>query len=172
MFIELIATIFAGIAAAGLMMLVNFATARRLPRWLTPVAAGLGMIAATVSNEYTWYDRTANALPDGMTVAVTGTEQSWVRPWTQAWPYTERFIAVDTGNARRNDNIPGQVLTDIYFFGRWSPVSKAPMLFDCTGQRSALLIDGAAFAEDGSVSDADWQPLPPGDPLLGTACET
>ena len=38
--------------------------------------------------------------------------------------------------------------------------------------RSALLIDGADFAEDGSVRDADWQPLPEDDPLLGIVCET
>ncbi len=171
MFIELIATVFAGIAAAGLMMLVNLAMGRRLPRWLTPVAAGVGMIAATISNEYSWYDRTRDALPDGMRVALTVDEQSWLRPWTQAWPYTERFVAVDAGNARRNDAQPGQVLTDIYFFGRWSPVNRAPMLFDCTGARAALLIDGAAFGQDGAVADADWQTLPSDDPLLSTACE-
>ncbi|MGK7652272.1 hypothetical protein ACSQ76_07615 [Roseovarius sp. B08] len=172
MFIELIATVFAGIAAAGLLMLVNIALGRRLPRWLTPVAAGLGMIAATISSEYSWYDRTAAALPEGMKVAVTVDEQSWVRPWTQAWPYTERFVAVDTGNALRNENLPGQVMTDLYFFGRWSPVNKAPMLFDCTANRSALLIDGAEFAEDGTVSDASWQTRPEGDPILGIVCET
>ena len=172
MFIELIATIFAGIAAAGLLMIVNIALGRRLPRWLTPVAAGLGMIAATISNEYTWYDRTAEALPEGMQIAVTIDEQSRIRPWTQIWPYTERFAAVDTGNARRNANQPGQTIADIYFFGRWAPVNKAPVLFDCTENRSALLIDGADFAEDGSVRDADWQPLPEDDPLLGIVCET
>lgn len=172
MFIELIATIFAGIAAAGLMMIVNIATGRRLPRWLTPVAAGLGMIVATVSNEYTWYDRTADALPEGIEVALTVEEQSWIRPWTQAWPYTERFVAVDTGTARQNQNLPGQRMADIYFFGRWSPVNKAPMLFDCTNDRSAILIDGADFAEDGAVADADWRALPPDDPLMGLVCET
>jgi hypothetical protein len=172
MFIELLATIFAGIAAAGLMMIVNIATGRHLPRWLTPVAAGIGMIAATISNEYTWYDRTASALPEGVEVALTVEEQSWIRPWTQAWPYTERFVAVDTGTARRNQNLPGQALADIYFFGRWAPVNKAPMLFDCTANRSALLIDGAGFADDGTVSDARWQTLPPDDPILGIICET
>lgn len=172
MFIELIATVFAGIAAAGLLMLVNIALGRRLPRWLTPVAAGLGMIAATISNEYTWYGRTADALPEGMKVAVTVEEQSWIRPWTQAWPYTERFVAIDTGNAMTNENLPGQVLTDLYFFGRWAPVNKAPMLFDCTAHRSALLIDGADFAQGGTVSDAQWQPLPEDDPILGIVCET
>ena len=94
MFIELIATVFAGIACAGLAMLVNIATGRHLPKWITPVAAGLGMLAMTISNEYTWFERTAEQLPEGVTVAMTVDEQSWFRPWTQLWPYTERFVAV------------------------------------------------------------------------------
>ena len=166
MFLELIATVFAGIACAGLAMLLNIVTGRRLPRWLTPVAAGLGMIAMTISNEYTWFDRTAEQLPEGIAIAMTVDEQSWFRPWTQLWPFTERFVAVDTANTRRNQNLPEQRIADLYFFGRWSPVNQAPVLFDCAAARSAILIDGANFAEDGTVADADWQAMPNNDPIL------
>lgn len=171
MFIELIATIFAGIACAGVAMLINIATGRRLPKWITPVAAGLGMIVMTVSNEYTWFDRTAEQLPEGMAVAMTVDEQSWFRPWTQIWPYTERFVAVDVATARKNGNLPEQRIADLYFFGRWSPVNQAPLLFDCADARSALLIDGATFTEDGTVVDADWQKMPNDDPILKIVCE-
>ena len=172
MFIELIATIFAGIACAGIAMVLNILTGRRLPRWIMPVAAGAGMIAMTIYNEYTWFDRTADSLPEGVEVAMTVEEQSWLRPWTQAFPYTKRFVAVDTGTARVNENLPDQRMADLYFFGRWSPVNQAPMLFDCMGARSALLIDGAEFAADGTVQNADWQAMPPGDPILRLICET
>lgn len=172
MFIELIATVFAGIACAGLAMVLNILTARRLPRWIIPIAAGAGMIGMTVSNEYTWFDRTAERLPEGVEIAMTVQEQSWMRPWTKAWPYTKRFVAVDTATARTNDAVPDQRLADLYFFGRWSPVNLAPMLFDCAGNRSALLIDGADFAADGSVPGADWQAMPDEDPIMTTVCET
>lgn len=172
MFVELIATIFAGIACAGLALLINIATRRRLPKWVMPVAAGAGMIGMTISNEYTWFDRTAANLPEGVEIAMTVDEQSWFRPWTQVWPYTKRFAAVDTGTARRNENLPDQRLVDLYFFGRWSPVNQAPMLFDCAAGRSALLIDGADFAEDGSLRDGDWQQMPPTDPILTLVCES
>lgn len=172
MFVELIATVFAGIACAGIAMLLNIATGRRLPKWVMPVAAGLGMIAMTISNEYTWFDRTAERMPEGVTIAMTVAEQSWMRPWTKVWPYTKRFVAVDTATARKNANLPDQRLADLYFFGRWSPVNQAPMLFDCSSGRSALLIDGAEFADDGSVADADWQTMPDGDPILQLVCET
>ena len=62
-------------------------------------------------------------------------------------------------------------MADIYFFGRWSPVNLAPMLFDCGQARSALLIDGAEFAADGTVTNADWQAVPDGDPILQLVCE-
>jgi hypothetical protein len=172
MFVELIATIFAGIACAGLAMLLNILTGRRLPKWITPVAAGLGMLGTTISNEYTWFGRTADSLPEGLEIAMTVDEQSWFRPWTQVWPYTKRFVAVDTGTARANERVPDQKLADLYFFGRWSPINQAPVLFDCANARSALLIDGAEFAEDGTVPDADWQSMPADDPILKLVCET
>ena len=170
MFVELIATIFAGIACAGLAMFLNLLTGKRLPKWVTPVAAGVGMILVTISNEYTWFGRTTADLPEGLEIALTVEEQSWLRPWTQIRPYPKRFAAVDTGTARTNDNAPDQVLADLYFFGRWSPVNRAPMLFDCTGNRFALLIDGAEFDAAGNIANATWQAMPPDDPILTTAC--
>jgi len=170
MFLELIATLVAGIACAGIAMLVNITVGRRLPRWLIPVAAGLGMLGMTVSNEYTWFDRTAARLPEGVEIAMTVEERGWLRPWTRIAPYTKRFAAVDIATARRNPALPDQRLADLYFFGRWSPVSQAPVLFDCATGRSAVLIDGADFAPDGSVRDADWQRMPDGDPILALVC--
>ena len=170
MFFELIATVVAGFACAGIAMLLNVMTGRRLPRFITPVAAGLGMLATTISNEYTWYDRTAATLPTGVEVATTVEEQSWFRPWTQAQPFTKRFVAVDLAKMRRNPALPGQRMVDLYFFGRWSPLNQAPMLFDCSARRSALLIDGASFGEDGRIADADWRGVPEGDPILALVC--
>ena len=172
MFVELIGTIVAGIACAGIVMLLNRLTGRRLPKWLTPVAAGLGMIGMTISNEYTWYERTAATLPKSFEIALTVEEQSWLRPWTQIWPYTKRFAAVDRASAMTNAAAPDQRLTDLYFFGRWSPVSQAPMLFDCAARASAVLIDGATFGPDGRIANADLQQAPPGDPILKLVCET
>src|SRR5210317_1669111 len=108
MFVELIATIFAGIACAGLAMFLNLLTGKRLPKWVTPIFAGAGMILVTISNEYTWFGRTSADLPEGLEIALTVEEQSWLRPWTQIAPYTKRFVAVDTGTARTNDKAPDQ----------------------------------------------------------------
>lgn len=171
MFLELVATFVAGIACAGIAMLLIRVTGRKLPRWLTPVAAGAGMLAVTISNEYTWFDRTAAQLPDGLEIALTVEEESWVRPWTQIWSFTKRFVAVDQATIRKHEAQPDQRLVDLYFFGRWSPVNQAPMLFDCLNNRSALLIDGAEFADGGSLRGGTWTALSQEDAILQMACE-
>ena len=171
MFLELIATVFAGLAVAGVAMLLNKLTGNRLPRWIVPVAAGLGMIGTTIANEYGWYGRTSANLPDGMEIAQTVENQSFYRPWTYARPYIERFVAIDATSLRENPALPGQRMVDVYTFGRWSPVNKVPVLLDCEGARRASLVDGVEFGADGQVVDAAWVSVPGDDPLLVTGCE-
>lgn len=170
MFVELIATFIAGLAAAGLVMLVNKVLGGRLPRWFMPVGAGAAMILVTISNEYGWYSRTKDALPEGVVVADIVESTAFYRPWTYVWPITERFVAIDTKTTREHAEQPGIKLSDVYFFGRWSPVTKLPVLADCPGLRRAALADGITFQEDGVVSGADWIKVGTDDPLVSTIC--
>jgi hypothetical protein len=171
MFLELIAVIFAGFALAGITMLGNKLTGGRLPRWSVPVAAGLGMIAATISSEYSWYSRTAAALPEGVVVAETVENQSFWRPWTMAAPYVDRFAAVDQATVRRHPDQPGQRMIDIYFFGRWSPVQQYTALIDCPGNRRALLPTEASVGAEGTVAEALWSKAPENDGIMERSCE-
>lgn len=170
MFVELIATFVAGIAAAGAVMLVNRILKGRLPRWFTPVAAGFAMIVATISNEYGWFSRTKEALPDGVVVAQIVENTAFYRPWTFVWPFVERFVAVDTATAQTHSNQPGMRLADVYFFGRWAPVNKLPVLADCPGSRRAALSDAITFQDDGVVSGAKWVTVAKDDPIVTTIC--
>ncbi len=171
MFLELIATVFAGLAVAGVVMLLNKATGSRLPKWIVPVAAGLGMIGTTISNEYGWYGRTTASLPEGLEIAQTVENQSFYRPWTYARPYVDRFVAIDVTSLRENPSLPGQRMLDLYFYGRWAPLNKMSVLLDCEGARRASLADGAEFGADGQVVDASWISVPADDPVLTTGCE-
>ncbi|MCV6586348.1 MAG: hypothetical protein OIF47_12490 [Marinibacterium sp.] len=170
MFLELIATIVAGIAVAGLMMLLNRLSGRRLPRWLVPVGAGLGMIAVTISNEYSWFARTSATLPDGLTVIETVDRRAIYQPWTYVFPYTHRFAALDTTNLRQHDAQPGIAMSDLYFFGRWSAVDTLSVLADCAGNRRAALPPGTVFDDSGAVDGLDWVNVPADDPVLAGIC--
>ncbi|MDX1744187.1 MAG: hypothetical protein R3186_11440, partial [Ruegeria sp.] len=100
MFLELIGTIFAGFAFAGVAMLVNKLTGGRLPRWSAPVAAGLGMIGVTIASEYSWYDRTFDPLSDQLVIVEKIESRALYRPWTYALPFVIRFSAIDPASVR------------------------------------------------------------------------
>lgn len=169
MFLELIGVIFAGIAAAGVVMLLGKALGGRLPRWLAPVAAGLAMLGVTIASEYGWYARTKAALPEGLVVAETVENRSFYRPWTYVVPYVDRFAALDAATMKRHAGHPQIYLAEVYFFGRWSPVSKLPVWLDCDGGRRALAA-GATVPAGGLPAGLDWVAPGSGDGILAAAC--
>ncbi|MCR9156214.1 MAG: hypothetical protein NXH80_03125 [Rhodobacteraceae bacterium] len=164
MFLELIAVIVAGIAGAGVMMLIARAAGGRVPKWLVPVAAGAAMLGTTISSEYSWFTRTSNALPDGLEVVQTVESTAFYRPWTYLAPYTDRFIALDTGNVRANTENASLFMADIYFFRRWGTVQSVELMVNCdTGQRA-----DPAFGDGG---DPMWRDTMPDDPIVSGVCD-
>lgn len=171
MFLELIAVIFAGMAGGGLMAIIIKFSGSRLPKWLTPVAAGGAMIAATVSSEYSWYSRTTATLPEGFKVLETVETNAIYRPWTYVVPLTERFVALDTASIQTNSAQPDLRLAQMYFYGRWSPLNRLNVAADCGAGRRAALTDGISFDDAGSIEGAQWVTAPEEDALLSAVCE-
>ncbi|MBM9596057.1 hypothetical protein [Roseitranquillus sediminis] len=167
--IELIAVVVAGMAGAGVALLL-VRTVRSLPRWLVPIAAGAAMFTTAIALEYGWYGRTVAGLPDRMEVVVTRENQAPFRPWTYVAPYIDGFVAVDTGSVRTNEAAPDQRLVDLLVFGRWVPVRRVPAIFDCAGGRRADVVEGVTFAEDGAVQGASWVETGLDDPVTRAAC--
>ncbi|MFZ7089947.1 hypothetical protein [Primorskyibacter sp. 2E233] len=164
MFLELIAVFVAGFAGAGIMLMLSKGTGGRIPRWMIPAAAGVTMLAAAITNEYSWYSRTESALPDGMEVAQTVQQRAFWRPWTYVVPMTNRFVAVDTARLRPNTQSDQLWLADLYFFGRWRPVTSVEVMVDCaTGRRAdPTLGDGSAPV---------WRDVGSDDPVVETVCD-
>lgn len=170
MVLELIATIFGGIAAAGLMMLLRQITGKRLPGWLVPVAAALTMLGVTIASEYSWFSRTTASLPDGFIVAETVPNTRVYRPWTYVVPYTDRFVAVDSTSLQRHPDRPDQRMVALYLFGRWAPIQTVPVVVDCSTNQRADIVEGATILTDGSLSGATWITLADDDPILTSVC--
>lgn len=171
MFLELIATFAIGFAGAGIALLINFILGKRLPRWIIPVMAGGAMISFTIFNEYTWYQRTVNALPKGIQVAQKVEQQMAYRPWTYLWPYIDRFIALDKQSIRTNEKFPNQRIMDMIIYGRWARTNRIRSIFDCENGKRADLTDGVRFKEDGSLEGATWYKTGFNNPVTKTACE-
>lgn len=170
MLMELIATFVLGIAAAGTVMILRRFSPARLPRWATPVAAGLAMIGFTLWSEYSWFSRTEAALPDSFEIVTRHEHSSIFRPWTQVAPFIDRFSAIDKNALRRNDQVAGQIMAEVLMVTRNSGNARLPVLIDCLGTRRADLSDGMKFDEAGVLLDADWYQLTSDDPLLKTVC--
>ncbi len=164
MFLELIAVIIAGIAGAGVMMLIARMAGGRVPKWLVPVAAGAAMLGTTISSEYSWYSRTSGALPDGLQVVETVENTAFYRPWTYIVPYTERFMALDTGNIRTNSENTALHMVDVYFFRRWGAVQSVELMVNCdTAQRADPAL--------GDGGDPVWRDAGDDDPIVNGVCD-
>ncbi|UWR25054.1 hypothetical protein K3757_11255 [Sulfitobacter sp. S223] len=170
MFFELIGTIVAGIATALLVWAINRTLKGRLPSWLVPASAGLAMLIATISSEYSWFNRAQANMPEGFVVAETVKEIRLYRPWTYVKPFVSRFMAVDQATARTHPDHPDQRIVDLIIYGRWARTAKIPALFDCAANARADLVDGVNFGSDGTVLNADWLPMDADAPLLRVAC--
>lgn len=172
MFYEMIATLVAAFAGAGVVLLLNKLTGGRLPKWAMPMGAALAMVGTTVANEYAWFDRTKNMLPEGMTVIMEVENRSAFRPWTYVVPFVERFAALDEQSLRTHTQKPDLRMVDMLFMGRWSAPEKMVVLADCLGSRRAPLIDGVSFSDSGEVAGIDWVKVPADDKMLTAICNT
>ena len=127
---EFVATISAGLGAAGIMMMIRLFV-KKLPKWLVPAAAGLGMIGFQVYSEYTWFDHTRSLLPASAMVVAEVPESTFYKPWSYVKPQVLKFVAIDsTKTASVGES--GQVLqTNLYFFERRMSAQTWPILINC-----------------------------------------
>ncbi|WP_447928040.1 hypothetical protein [Vreelandella sp. EE27] len=99
---HLVAAVFAALAAAGVGLILRKLSRGRLPKWIVPVMAGLGMLGYQIHVEYSWFDHKKAQLPASTEVvdSATGTE-IW-RPWTFFFPMTTRFSVIDQQSIQRS----------------------------------------------------------------------
>lgn len=105
MFWEILATIFSGFLLAGLVMPIRLFY-KRAPKWIVPVAAGLGMIGFQVYTEYAWANDAIAKLPDQSVVVAKVEKTTWFRPWSYVKPQVFQFVVLDKGNTRTDFNNP------------------------------------------------------------------
>mgnify|MGYP000105397030 CR=1 FL=1 len=168
MFFELIATFAAGIAAAGLALIAGHLSRGRLPRWITPLAAGAAMLCYAVWSEYTWAARTVEGLPEGVEVLTTVEETRFWKPWTYVVPQTTRIMALVRTGVQTKADAEGVLLADLYLFARWTPPAKRPQLVDCEAGARADVTTAALADPD----DATWRSVDAGDPLMEALCKS
>lgn len=170
MLLEFIAMIAAAFGVAGLVLLANRLSGRRLPKWAMPAGIAATLLTFGVWSEYSWYGRVSSSLEDGLVVVATSAGGAPWRPWSYVMPVTDRFVAVDTGRMVPHATAEGQRFLNAYWFARWAPTRVATLMVDCPGRRGIELPPGADFPVEAMPPEDNWQPLPANDPILEAAC--
>lgn len=169
MLYELIAVVAAGFLGGGLALIAR-RILRALPRWLIPVAAGGTMMGAAIALEYSWFERTREALPDGVEVALTNESRAPWRPWTYLAPMVDGFIAVDRRSVRTHEGAPDLRMVGLVAFARWTPPQRIAVVLDCKDERRADLVAGVALTDDGRLEGATWYEMGLDHPVTRLTC--
>jgi len=170
MIFTLIGLVVLGVGIAGIISLVFRLLGRRAPRGLMPIVAGVGMFAFVIWNDYSWFGRTRDVLPESIRVAERFTEASPLQPWTYLVAPVNRFSAVDTATVQRNPAVPALVLAQIHLVTRYQSTVSRWQLYDCGTPRRAD-INGPGDLNPGSLESLDWINLESGDTLREIACQ-
>lgn len=171
MLMDFVATISAGVGLAGVVMAIRHFTRGKLPKYVIPAFVGLGMLIFSIWNEYSWFPRVREALPEEVVILSAPNDRVAYRPWTYLFPVSTRFVALDGTSVRPATGNPSLQLADAMIVQRWVKTVRIPMAFDCAQNLRADLVEGAAIGADGTLSGAAWQRVDATDEMQVAACQ-
>ncbi|MCI0509355.1 hypothetical protein C8E00_102249 [Chromohalobacter marismortui] len=156
---QLIAAIFAGLGAAGIGLILRQLSGKRLPRWIVPALAGVGMLGYQIYYEYNWLTAKQQQLPDSAEVVDVEYDSMFWRPWTYLYPLPVAFEVIDRDHLRTTE-ANGQRMVEfiLYRFKKevTDRVSHQAYLMNCSKRQWVPLIgderqpDTAALREMGA----------------------
>ena len=166
MFWNLVATLFAGLGAAGIALAIRSLSRKRAPKWIIPVFAGIGMLSYQIYNEYTWFEHKQTLLPAEAVVVATEERRIAWRPWSYLVPQVTSFTVLDTNSIRHELSQQDVVQFYLYRFERnyADVVTSQIYLLHCSRQE-LLPLD-----KDGEPQVNQLRQLAPEAPLFNRIC--
>lgn len=167
---HLLAVFISGFSLGGLTFLARKLTRNKLPAWLVPVAAALGMFGYLAVYDYTWYDYKTEQVrltqsPNEVMFFNQKRERGFFKPWSFVVAPINSFFIFD-GNSKsslQND----QVLVE-YFLYEFikDPIERQQVymaVLNCTTQERAIIMQGktakASELEHVAADDIFYQKL-------------
>jgi hypothetical protein len=131
---HLVALVIAGLGAGGIGYLFRRLSKQKLPAWIVPAFAAVGMLSYQINFEYSWAEHKQSQLPTGSVVVALEEEQQPLRPWTYLVPLTIGMSVVDTNHIQQVDQ-PGENIKQfiLYRFEREyvDLLNHQPHLLNC-----------------------------------------
>lgn len=95
---HLLGVLISGLACGGIAFMLIKLTRGRLPKWLTPVAAGSGMLGILMVFNYSWYQDKLDLLAYKqieVDIVETQRNSSFFKPWGYIYPAISQFTFLD-----------------------------------------------------------------------------
>lgn len=92
---HLLAVFISGLSAGGVAFLLRKISRNLLPKWIIPIAAGLGMFAYQAYYDYAWFDWKKSQLPEGTVIIEEQRNSNFFRPWSYFSPAVNYFAFID-----------------------------------------------------------------------------
>lgn len=111
---NLIGVLISGLSMGGIAALLVKISRHRLPKWIVPISAGLGMFGYLAYYDYAWYNWKQSQLPDGVIVLEEQRNSTFFRPWSYVKPAVNYFSFIDGDHRDFQQN--GQHLVQYYHY--------------------------------------------------------
>ncbi|MFH1806759.1 MAG: hypothetical protein ABID63_17910 [Pseudomonadota bacterium] len=171
MYVFIFTTVVIGFACAGLVMIGSRLLRRKAPKYMVPIAAGLGMFVYMIWDDYTWFDRYAGRMPPEILIVESYETQTAFAPWTLLVAQTDRFTAIDTRKTVPNPGNPRQKRITTLLAKKGSETLALNHLMDCSRRARAYITTDMPLDDNGFPAEiTEWFELPSDDSLLAYAC--
>lgn len=107
---HLLAVFIIGLCVGAFAFLLRKLSRNRLPSWLVPVCAGLGMLGYLAYYDYTWFEFKSSQLPVETVVIEQERSSHFFRPWSYVLPAVSSFAVID--NRVRKSQQQGETLVE------------------------------------------------------------
>lgn len=131
---HLLAVFIFGICAGSLAFLVIKISRNRLPKWLIPVSAGIGMLSYLAYYDYTWFDFKRSQLPTESVVVEQGRAGNFFRPWSYVAPPVSSFVVLDgkVKEAQQQGHILVEYIRYEFINDYTERLESKPYVLNCT----------------------------------------
>lgn len=171
MIINLLVTLAMGGIAAGTVYLIARPFGWKPQGVVYLIAAAAGMLAYSIYDEYTWYERSTASLPNHFQVVRSYATSMPYQPWTYLKPRIYRFDAVDLRSRRANPDAPDLALIRLLRVTRNTSTEDISAILDCPNSRYVEVGEDTRFSESGVPIDPDWQGLSEHRSLKAAICK-
>lgn len=92
---HLLAVFIIGLCVGALAFALRKLSRNRLPSWIIPVCAGIGMLSYLAYYDYNWFSLKRSQLPAESVVIEQGRASNFFRPWSYVLPSVSSFVVLD-----------------------------------------------------------------------------